>query len=185
MEFFKARTKASQCSSSFVTSVPPAKRRCEDKHIGPSDISQSREDRPTRGSCLSYPRDGTKRRVQPQWFKEYDWLEYSATLNTLFCHTCRFYSHRDAVRSAFASENGFGNFNDGPSRLKPHQNSKRHQNATNSMIEYLRMKETDTSCAFLLSEQHKKFVEENRHYIGGSLEVCPILFSTRYRTSRS
>ena len=39
MEFFKPRTKASQCSSSFVTSVPPAKRRCDDKHIGPSDIA--------------------------------------------------------------------------------------------------------------------------------------------------
>ena len=112
-------------------------------------------------------RDGTKRRVQPQWFKEYDWLEYSATLNTLFCHTCRFYSHHDAVRSAFASENGFVNFNDGPSRLKPHQNSKRHQNATNFMVEYLRMKETDTSCASL----------ENRHYMGAvwkSVRFCSL-----------
>ena len=136
MEFFKPRTKASQCSSSFVSSVPPAKRRCDDKHIGTSDISQFREDRPTRGSCLSYPRDGTKRRVQPQWFKEYDWLEYSATLNTLFCHTCRFYSHHESMTlfALHSLQKWIRKFNDGPSRLKQHQNSKRHQNATNSMI---------------------------------------------------
>ena len=37
------------------------------------------------------------------------------------------------------------------------------------------MKETGTSCACLLSEQHKKFVEENRHYMGAvwkSVRFC-------------
>ena len=86
-------------------------------------------------------------------------------MNKLFRHVCRFYSHHSTVFSALASDAGFGNFNDATSRLKKHEASVRHQNATFARIDYKLMKKNETSCASMLKAQHVKLVQENRHYM--------------------
>ena len=86
-------------------------------------------------------------------------------MNKLFCHVCRFYSHHSTVFFAFASDAGFGNFNDATSRLKKHVASVRHQNATFARIDYNRMKKNEKYCASMLNAQHMKLVQENRHYM--------------------
>ena len=78
MDFFKPKIKLAAYSYSFpaiLSLAPPlqphAKRLRDDDSaaVGPSDIIQSRVAGPSPGKLAFCPRDGTKRRVQSEWFK--------------------------------------------------------------------------------------------------------------------
>ena len=38
---------------------------------------------------LSYPKDSIGRSFQQEWFLKFPWLEYSASLDAVFCYPCR------------------------------------------------------------------------------------------------
>ena len=63
----------------------------------PSDISSSPSDKPTQPNRLTTKFPSTimgnkKRSFNPDWFRTYSWLEYSAERDAAFCFPCRHFS---------------------------------------------------------------------------------------------
>ena len=60
----------------------------------PSDIALTSDSFPTQPANISFPSTimGCKKRsFNPEWYREYSWLEYSIEKDAAFCFACRFF----------------------------------------------------------------------------------------------
>lgn len=61
---------------------------------GPRDLSQTLENGPKQPILVCFPETkygNRKRHFSLNWYKLYNWIEYSITNDSIFCFPCRFF----------------------------------------------------------------------------------------------
>ncbi|XP_022163878.1 zinc finger MYM-type protein 1-like, partial [Myzus persicae] len=103
-----------------------------------------------------YPRklQGNKfRSFHKEWYKQYDWLEYSPTADAAFCFPCRMFKGNEKncgqIDSTFF-EKGFSAWYRAGEAFKKHQLSKYHLNSSTALHNYIHNK----SIASKIDERH-------------------------------
>ena len=78
---------------------------------------------------IDFPRDesGDKRRFNPRYYTEFNWLEYSIAKNTVFCFTCRNFNYDTKNNKSEAFVNGNGDWKNLSKNLSRHNESKHHK----------------------------------------------------------
>ena len=98
---------------------------------------------------------GFNRSFNPQWFKSYEWLEYSQNEDAAFCFACR---HLGSSKDLSFLEVGFSNWKNAKASkfkgLSGHASSDCHINAIVAWAEYKRMQSSSTSVGQILNEAH-------------------------------
>ncbi|KAL4101270.1 hypothetical protein QTP88_021290 [Uroleucon formosanum] len=103
-----------------------------------------------------YPRklQGHKfRSFHKEWYKQYDWLEYSPTADAAFCFSCRMFKGNEKNSGQIDStffEKGFSAWYRAGEAFKKHQLSKYHLNSSTALYNYLH----NTSIASKIDELH-------------------------------
>ncbi|XP_051963125.1 uncharacterized protein LOC127629878 isoform X1 [Xyrauchen texanus] len=102
---------------------------------GPDDISQSRADGPVQPVLKVFPKTqhrNRKRAFIETWYKDFTWLEYSVSRDSVYCYPCRHFSLPNAPMSIFRSESGFSNWKKALCRnggFRDHCKSEHHRSA--------------------------------------------------------
>lgn len=144
----------------------------------PHDISQNPAEGPRQPHLKIFPRTvhGEKRRAfSKTWYSQHKWLEYSQSLDSVYCFACRHFSLPNASETPFTSHEGYSNwkkamYKDGG--FKGHEKSEGHMNAMYAWSEHKNNILTDSSVRDALDKAYnKKKVEENRIYIKTVAEV--------------
>ena len=68
----------------------------------PSDNALTSDSFPTQPANISFPATimGSKKRsFNPEWYRQYSWLEYSIEKDAAFCFACRFFGSAAVCRS--------------------------------------------------------------------------------------
>ncbi|KAL6490055.1 hypothetical protein MHYP_G00004000 [Metynnis hypsauchen] len=103
--------------------------------VGPDDISQSRAGGPVQPVLKVFPKTqhgNRKRAFNESWYRDYTWLEYSISRDSVFCYACRHFSLPNAPSSVFRTETGFSNWKKALCKeegFKDHSQSEHHRNA--------------------------------------------------------
>jgi hypothetical protein len=79
---------------------------------------------------IDFPRDktGDKRKFNCQYYKDYNWLEYSIEKSLVFCFTCRHFNHDYKNNKNEAFVNGTGDWKNISKNFFRHDASKHHKN---------------------------------------------------------
>uniref|UniRef100_A0A8C5ME33 TTF-type domain-containing protein n=1 Tax=Leptobrachium leishanense TaxID=445787 RepID=A0A8C5ME33_9ANUR len=151
------------------------------KPPGPCDISQCATEGPKQPILKKYQQKkigASFRSFRPQWFKSFNWLEYSISQDAAYCFSCRFFSvskyiHGEMKKVPFVNV-GFSNWKNAMENEKgipQHEKSTSHKESCVSWQDFKRNEEKDTTIMKGLSKAHAREVEENRHYIKTIAEV--------------
>ena len=84
-----------------TTSKPTTTTTCSESDASDSDDISGIEIEIKRPRISVYPRDSNGRRFQADWYKRYDWLEYSVKQNSAFCYACRCFTPDSAKPNSF------------------------------------------------------------------------------------
>ncbi|KAL2102076.1 hypothetical protein ACEWY4_003837 [Coilia grayii] len=115
-----------------------------------------------------------KRGFNVAWYKDFPWLEYSISKDSVFCYPCRHFSLPNAPNTVFKSETGFCNWKKALCRhggFKDHCKSDHHRSAMFAWTQYKLTVEKKTSMTTLMNEEREKKLAENRMYIKSIAEV--------------
>ena len=74
---------------------------CSESDASDSDDISGIEIEIKRPRISVYPRDSNGRRFHADWYKRYDWLEYSVKQNSAFCYACRCFTPDSAKPNSF------------------------------------------------------------------------------------
>jgi len=140
--------------------------------LGPEDLSQTLIDGPKQPNLQEYPttRIGNRNRsFQKDWYKRYDWLEYSVLKDKAYCFYCRFFqiSPENDSKDAFISE-GFRSWKKALEQnagLRKHAASENHKHCVIKYTEYLKLHKCSKSVMTMVNEAHAKLIQENKHYL--------------------
>lgn len=147
---------------------------------GPKDLSQSPTEGPRQIFMRKYPSHLVgirERRFCYQWFKLYDWLEYSQVTDSCYCFYCRHFTVSDRLKEAFTHD-GFRTWNrctGSDSRTNAfirHRLSEDHLLAVERYAAYKSMTASGSTVLGMIDDEHNKLVLENRHYMK---TVCEVL----------
>ena len=111
------------------------------------------------------------RSFNPVWYKSYDWLKYSVTLNTCFCYPCRLFgSCSDQFCScpepAFTT-NGFKNWKHATGTngvLNGHANCQSHKQPMVAWHQYKKATQQGSTVSECLGNARSEMIQKNRHY---------------------
>ena len=101
-----------------------------EKNVTESQITNKTIEKPIQ-PILNFPANKNKRKFQAKWYKEFNWIEYNATLDAAFCFICKQFPIKASEKSTFKST-GFKDWHNAKSVLQLHQRSESH--ITNSML---------------------------------------------------
>lgn len=142
------------------------------------DISKSRADSPVQPILKMFPKTeqgNRKRGFNVAWYKDFKWLEYSISKDSVFCYACRHFSLPNAPNSVFKSESGFCNWKKALCRqggFKDHSKSDHHRSAMFAWTQHkLTIAEKTTSMSAVMNKEREKQIAENRMYIKTIAEV--------------
>lgn len=116
------------------------------------------------------------RSFNPDWFKQFPWLEYSVVADAAYCYCCRHFLPVNKSRSvkAFVVD-GFRNWKHATGKdgsLTTHNASPAHKDAMVLWCTYKSMVKKTQSVHSLADTGHQRLVIENRSYIK---TVCSVL----------
>lgn len=135
------------------------------------DISKCKDDTPVQPHLKMFPTKlmgDRKRSFQASWYEHHPWLEYSVSVDSVFCFACRHFSPANATTSVFDSPLGFSNWKKATEReggFSVHTKSDRHNQAMIAWKDYDRAVKTNATLEHVLNKEHTKQVKENRAYI--------------------
>ena len=142
----------------------------------PTDIAAGPDEAPVQPK-IKFPATlkGNKHRsFRADWYKHYNWLEYSRKRNAAYCYPCRFFPTEPGKYWDTFTRIGFNDWKHamGKNGIIPcHDHCKTHMQAMVSWQEYKRNKESGTSVANRLDAARSYSIKKNRHYLKTILEV--------------
>ncbi|KAI4792925.1 hypothetical protein KUCAC02_033046 [Chaenocephalus aceratus] len=113
------------------------------------------------------------RSFNSRWYEQYTWLEYSVTMDGLFCFACRHFAHegrRFHKETAFTHD-GFSTWVKAKQSFLTHDVSGGHKYAMDAWSEFKLRKESGSKISNALSEGHSRTVCENREYVRAAVEA--------------
>ncbi|KAL6490177.1 hypothetical protein MHYP_G00005220 [Metynnis hypsauchen] len=145
--------------------------------VGPDDISQSRAGGPVQPVLKVFPKTqhgNRKRALNESWYRDYTWLEYSISRDSVFCYACRHFSLPNAPSSVFRTETGFSNWKKALCKeggFKDHSQSEHHRNAMFSWKQHEMATQTKSCIIDSINKEREKKMMENQAYIKTIAEV--------------
>ena len=110
------------------------------------------------------------RSFNPVWYKSYEWLEYSVTLNACFCYPCRLFASRSdqfCSRPELAfTTNGFKNWKHATGTngaLNGHANCQSHKQAMVAWHQYKKAIQQGSTVSECLGNARPEMIQKNRH----------------------
>lgn len=142
-----------------VTDVPPKKL----KQITDISLSVSQGPVQPRLSCFKTSVFGDRKRSfnAEFWYKKYSFLEYSESLNSVFCFPCRHFAATDGYADTLLTVTGCNDWKHLGSILLSHQNSTIHKNAVCKLAGWKTSQEQG-AITVLINDQVKNEIEQNR-----------------------
>ncbi|KAF0711333.1 Uncharacterized protein FWK35_00034325 [Aphis craccivora] len=117
---------------------------------------------------ISFPRT-SGRTFRQEWYKSYEWLEYSQELDSAFCFYCRAFP-TVGMETAFVSC-GFKKWGKANQRFSIHQKSNSHKEAFCKVNGYKQSISSSGNIIGLIDKNHSKVVSDNRNYLKNILET--------------
>ena len=118
---------------------------------------------------------GTKKRsFNPDWFKTYNWLEYSVKRDAAFCFPCRHFSTASGRVEDTFTKAGFRDWKHARGKegiLQGHVSCFTHIQAMSNWHDYKLNEEQGTSVANCLDSARTEQIRLNRHYLRSVAEV--------------
>lgn len=124
--------------------------------------------------CDQYPKDKYKRSFQADWFNKYKWLEYSLSMNAIFCYPCRQFQAHQSKENAFIST-GFSNWKTALCKNKGiprHETSKVHIAAMSMWCDKQNRINLNKEVCTVLNND---VLERHRYYVKSVAEVIQFL----------
>lgn len=137
------------------------------------DISQSTADGPVQPVLKVFPKTqhgNRKRAFNESWYRDYTWLEYSNSKDTVICYACRHFS----LPSVFRTDTGFSNWKKALCKkggFKDHSKSEQQQNAMFAWKQHKMATQTKSCMIDSINKDRVKKVMENQAYIKTIAEV--------------
>ncbi|KAL5246176.1 hypothetical protein ACI65C_013584 [Semiaphis heraclei] len=133
---------------------------------------------------INFPRtviSGKHRCFQSSWYSKYPWLEYSITLNAVFCYYCRHFLPHLTVSQSHTEKDalinrGYSDWKNISNLTKKHENTSSHKNAVMKYNSWLSTKKTG-SVSSQINQQVKDQIIKNRETLT-SIIRC-ILYCSR------
>ncbi|KAL5236941.1 hypothetical protein ACI65C_004351 [Semiaphis heraclei] len=133
---------------------------------------------------INFPRtviSGKHRCFQSSWYSKYPWLEYSITLNAVFCYYCRHFPPHLTVSQSHTEKDalinrGYSDWKNISNLTKKHENTSSHKNAVMKYNSWLSTKKTG-SVSSQINQQVKDQIIKNRETLT-SIIRC-ILYCSR------
>ncbi|KAL4101250.1 hypothetical protein QTP88_021270 [Uroleucon formosanum] len=133
---------------------------------------------------INFPRtviSGKHRCFQNSWYSKYPWLEYSITLNAVFCYYCRHFPPHLTVSQSHTEKDalinrGYSDWKNISNLTKKHENTSSHKNAVIKYNSWLSTKKTG-SVSSQINQQVKDQIINNRETLT-SIIRC-ILYCSR------
>ncbi|KAL4104546.1 hypothetical protein QTP88_019841 [Uroleucon formosanum] len=109
---------------------------------------------------------GKHRCFQSSWYSKYPWLEYSITLNAVFCYYCRHFPPHLTVSQSHTEKDalinrGYSDWKNISNLTKKHENTSSHKNAVIKYNSWLSTKKTG-SVSSQINQQVKDQIINNR-----------------------
>ncbi|XP_022173398.1 zinc finger MYM-type protein 1-like [Myzus persicae] len=117
---------------------------------------------------IVFPRS-SGRTFRKEWYKSYEWLEYSQELDAAFCFYCRAFP-TIGMETAFISC-GFKKWGKATQRFSIHQKSNSHKEALCKVVGYKQSLSSYGNIIGLIDKNHSKVVSDNRNYLKNILET--------------
>ena len=160
------------------------------------DVARSPNTPPVQPIDLVFPNTvcGDKQRsFNPEWFKSYKWLEYSAMKDAAFCYPCRLFPTKEGRSHDTFTKTGYRDWKHATGKgsiLSVHDKCATHITAMNAWTQYRLNSQCGTSIAQRIGTSHSQLVTNNRHYIKSVIEVlllcgCQEIALRGHRESRS
>ncbi|KAL4126009.1 hypothetical protein QTP88_010241 [Uroleucon formosanum] len=142
----------SNFTTNEVISAPnPTYNSIDEVISGPGNLSQILENGPNQPKLVYFPKTmygNQMRHFSLNWYKLYNWIEYSIINDSIFCFPCQ--------KNALDSNSG----------LKKHHMSNDYKTSHAMWTSYLDMKKAgNVSVASLINDGHLKLVKENHNFI--------------------
>ena len=155
----------------------------------PSDISSGPSDKPAQPnrSTARFPSTvmgNKKRSFNPDWFRTYSWLEYSAERDAAFCFPCRHFSMGTGRAETAFTIDGFKDWKHATGKdgiLPRHASCSTHTAAIQAWHDFTVNEEHGTSVANRLDSARNEQIRKNRHYLQSVAET--ILLCSRLEIS--
>lgn len=114
-----------------------------------------------------------KRSFGSEYFKEYQWLEYSIKKDAAFCFSCRIFGGASVNEDTW-TKNGFNNWQKLCERLKKHNIALSHITCVTKLSSFYSSKSKGSVVA-QLSSVHKEQIRKNRLYISHLIDIVLFL----------
>jgi hypothetical protein len=141
----------------------------------PKDISRDCDDPPARPMLHAFPVNRQKRSFQPNWYKDYTWLEYSIENDASYCFTCRhFPANQSHIHDAF-STTGFNNWKNSLGKaggLTKHVLSQSHLVSTKNYHSFKLRSQTSSNVMNRLDNHRAVHIAKNRQRL---VKICSTL----------
>ncbi|KAL4101261.1 hypothetical protein QTP88_021281 [Uroleucon formosanum] len=112
------------------------------------------------------------RSFQSEWYKNYEWLEYSIKSNAAFCFVCRIFD-TSGVEDIW-TKTGCNNWQKFIVKIGKHQNADFHKTNLTKMVAYKTNKQSGSIMA-KLSDAHRNQIAGNRAYMAQLIEIVVYL----------
>ncbi|CAG2233165.1 unnamed protein product [Mytilus edulis] len=116
------------------------------------------------------------RRFQATWLKDFHWMRYSPSTDSVFCAYCVLFTSVDAKEKSF-SASAITVWKNLLSLARFHENLSQHRGSLIAGEDFLRVKKDQgDSVASMISSSHKKVAADNRY---GLMKIFVILLCGR------
>lgn len=164
---------AATASMTTPAARPPTRAFRDITDLGEKDIG------PKRPELASFPKHligNINRAFSVFYYSKYPWLEYSVSLDSVFCFSCRQFSVARSDTDELFTKVGARNWKKMSEKLAKHSSSQVHLTSMQMWDSYKRTTETaGGSVAAKLSHSHQGTVEKNRDYLSKSIAIVKLL----------
>lgn len=137
------------------------------------DLATKPEEGPTQPRLKVYPKlqSGSQTRsFQYEWYKRYEWLEYSVTNDRVYCFPCRLFGGSVGHKEVTFTNDGFRVWKKMHEKALKHGESTYHINAMQKWINF-KSSQQHGNIHQKLDSQHKQQVLDNRDYVKTLLNI--------------
>ena len=143
--------------------------------VSPHDLGDKNGNIAHQPEIDKYIKDGGGRHFCNEWYKRFDWLEYSVERDALFCFPCRVFGNTHPGAAKFTVE-GYSNWKhavgDNTKGLNKHCNSIGHSAAVNIWISKKVRLQNANSVSLMISSD---VLERRRYYVHSIAEIVQFL----------
>lgn len=125
---------------------------------------------------ILFPRNQDNRSFNANYYKLYNWIEYSVLNDSVYCFACRHFSTNKCIRGQYSGNyvfinRGFNGWKKQSVCLKIHNESDRHKSSIEKWTLYLSTKQNDNCIANLLIHSRLQDIKDNRNHVFFLLKV--------------